>query len=457
MKKIFSILCIVFLAISIVGCKKKTIIVKNPDRITLNYYKLYENEEDMQPFFTEFQKKYPYVSINYRKFTDYDKFLETIVDEIAEGGGPDIISVPNTWVPQNYKKISPAPEDIATPQVFRDVFVDVAAKDNVLITEDGTEKVYGIPLTVDTLSLYYNDNMFEQSIPERGKPSATWTGLTTDSSILTLRNFETNSIKRSGIALGTGESIIRSPDIFYLLTLQNNLTLYNKDLRSAKFTNTEKVTDVVKFISSFANPNSSNYSWNDALVNPDSIEKELEAFVTGKTAMIFGYSHLYKDLLNLILVKNRQGIETIKSSDIKIAESPQLTLTQENKVTYAHYYTETVSRNSKHPREAWLLLTSMSEKENLQKWYKKNFKPTSRRDLITEQRSNPIYGAFINQLGYAKTMPIINDSEYAKIFKQVFDNSLLDQNYRAHLITAESNINALIPQEGVFPNWPLKK
>lgn len=449
--KITTILLLISSVLLLVGCKKKNIVTNNLPPVTLTYYKLFENEENLTPIFTKFKQQNPHITIVYKKFTDPEQYLDTIVSEIAEGGGPDIMSVPNTWVAQNYRKLTPAPETVATPQAFNDVFVNVASRDNIIYNQEGIGQVYGFPLSVDTLALFYNDSHFETEIPERGRPSSTWEGIVNDVIRLTVQDSSSlDRFSRTGIALGKADNILRASDIFYLLLLQNDINFYSDDFKSANFARNSDTEDVLDFYTSFADENSSNYSWNQFTSDSESAEQELISFVTGKTSMIFGYSYTYKDVLNQIQIQKRNGEDVINASDVQITESPQLA-DAENPVAYANYFTEVVSRNSDHTQEAWLLLAFMIDQENLQEYYSKDFKPTSLRNLIPEQRENPIYGAFINQLGYATTIPIVDQFEYDAIITELIESAPQQEQKRQILIDAENKINSLIPNEGAYP------
>jgi ABC-type glycerol-3-phosphate transport system substrate-binding protein len=442
MKKLLIIISVLLLVFSVSGCRKK-VANNNLPPVTLTYYKLFENEENLSPLFTKFKQQYPHITVEYKKFTDPEKYLETIVSELAEGVGPDIMSVPNTWVAQNYRKLTPAPQDLASEQIFTDVFVNVAADDNLIQGQEFKE-VYGIPLYVDTLALFYNDTHFETSIPERGKPASTWTGLANDSVKLSQINTE-GEIFKSAIALGTG-NVSRAADIFYLLALQKEVDFYNDSFKEAIFVKGNQTEDILDYIVSFAESEKPNYSWS----NDFTTESDLIAFVRGDTSMIFGYSHLYKDILNQITLQKRQGQDVIEVSDVQIIEAPQ-TADSEQPISYASYFTETVSRNSNHSREAWLLLTFLVQQDNLQAYYKKDFKPTSIRTLIPEQKANPIYAPFINQLGYAKTLPIVDNLEYQSIIEELINSSIGQEQKRSLILDAQTKINSLIPNEGAYP------
>jgi ABC-type glycerol-3-phosphate transport system substrate-binding protein len=449
-KLFLSILVISTLLIT-VGCKKQQQQAQvRGEIVTLNYYKLFENEENLQPLFNKFQQANPNIRINYKKFNDPGKYLETILSELAEGTGPDIISVPNTWIAQNYKKISPAPAQYANPQIIEDVFVNVVKKDNVFIDSDGTQKVFGIPLSIDTLALYYNDKLFEQFLSELGKPSTTWNGLKANAELLTLPDTENNLI-RSGIALGTGEGITRSADIYKLMLLQNGISLFDQNYARVNIANNSKATELLNFYNSFNNLSIGTPSWEDSLGSES--EKELYAFVTGKTAMVFGYSYLYQDLLNTIELAKRNGEPTIiNTKDIKITEAPQFS-NQKNPVALANYYTETVTRNSKHPESSWKLITFLVDPENLKEYYKKEFKPTSRRELISEQKQNPIFAVFANQLGIADSFIVNEELKTNQIIRQLLDSTVNSSNLnlRTLILESQTELDNLIPNEGAYP------
>ena len=150
-------------------------------RIKLVYYKMFDEEDVINPLIQQFKANNPSVDIVYRKFEDLEEYENLIINELAEGEGPDIFSVPNYWFLRHAKKISPASPNLIPPSVFADTFVSVATNDLVLRDpNDGIVKVFGIPLTVDTMALYYNKSTFEDKIPARGKPAATWEELKED-------------------------------------------------------------------------------------------------------------------------------------------------------------------------------------------------------------------------------------------------------------------------------------
>ena len=448
MKRLLSLLLISTIVLGIGGCRKKQVVITQKQPITLTYYKLYENQENMNELFTEFRKKYPYVNVQYRKFTDSDIYFETILNEFAEGRGPDVFSVPNWWVKPNYLKLQEAPANIVNPQVYREIFLDIASTDNIILDTNNTEHIYGMPMSVDTLAVYYNKSHYEAAIPERGRPANTWLGMQSDARILNFK--QNNTLIRSITPLGNPNFNTKDIDVLYTRILQSGEPFYNKNATSSIFAKSMEIENIFKYHLSFADYKSPNYSTNENIVDPNNPNKEVEAFLTGKTSMIFGYSHLYKDLLSVHTALKRAGNDVINISDIQITEMPQENANQE-KVAYANYFTEVVSKNSKNSFEAWALISNMISKPSLEKLYSKDFKPTSRRDMIPTQRSNRIYFPFVNQLGYAKSLPISDDAKYREILSETLTQAINDPNYkittRKFMSNAQAEINQVLSQK----------
>ena len=165
----------------------------------LVYYRLFDDEDVMKPLIQKYSTSHPNVTIKYRKFTDPLEYQNLIVNELAEGEGPDIFSAPNYWFIRNVKKINPLPVAAFSPKEFEQTFVAVANDDLVLKDPvDGQKKVFGVPLFVDTLALYFNKAIFDGAIPDPGHPATTWDGLKEDVSKLTKKTGIAYSIRMYG-------------------------------------------------------------------------------------------------------------------------------------------------------------------------------------------------------------------------------------------------------------------
>jgi ABC-type glycerol-3-phosphate transport system substrate-binding protein len=452
------------------GCiaKEKAPASTKQTQVKLVYYKLFDNEDVIAPMIQQYSAAHPNVTIVYKKFTDPVEYENLIINELAEGEGPDIFSVPNYWFLRNVKKISPMPSTMMTTKQFGDTFVNVAQNDLVLRDPaDGQMKIYGLPMTVDTLALYYNKAAFDDKIPSQGKPSVTWEGLKDDVFKLTKKDQSFERFEVAGIAMGRSDNILRAIDILYMLMLQYKTQFYNNNVSQAQFAKQNTIsasgvginpaTEALKLYTSFALPSNKNYSWNSYLADPKSPVKEIDTFARGKVTMIFGYSYLYDQIVSEIKMLKGQGVNTIDEKNVKVAEVPQVNdpgVSTEKRVAYANYYAETVSRTSKNPNEAWDFLSFITSKDNLDFYNQKTHRPTSRRDMIEDQAKDPIYGVFASQIGYAESFPIYDAIRYSDIFSTLIDTVVGSGSVTDAVRTAESGINDLLPPEGLIPPAP---
>ncbi len=461
MKKSLAFLLIVttFVSFTFVGCRKKT---PPPDQkdysgVELTYYKVFDEADVIEPLLAEFEAEHPGLKINYKKFSDFDEYQRTVLNEMAEGEGPDVFSMQNTWFATNFKKLAPMPESFGGPEDFAETFVDVAYKDLVHVDVDGTRKIFGMPMTVDTLALYYNKEHFEDRLPSKGKPSSTWEGIKEDVVAL---NKEDNSFDRfevSGIAMGRGDNIDRAVDILYLLFLQYGVKFYDDQIAEATFAGKHDgnvsfpAISALELFVGFADPDQKHYSWNEFVVDDDSDEQEIKAFAEGKVSMIIGYAYTYDLVLNQISVLDSVGQATIDKSAIRVAPVPQLydpEVSTEKRVTYASYFAETVSRNSEHPDLAWELLLFLTSKDVLDEYFEETHNPTSRRDMISDQSKDPIYGVFASQIGYAESFPILEYYSYKGVFEDLINRANNEGVNKSGLSDAQDLINEMIPKEG---------
>lgn len=437
-------------------------------RVELVYYKLFDEEDVIQPLIQQYQAQNPNVSITYRKFENAQEYENLIINELAEGEGPDIFSMPNHWFLRNTKKVNPLPADMATPEQFEATFVSVAYNDLVLRDpRDGLVKIFGIPLTVDTLALYYNKAHFEDQIPSRGRPASTWEELKEDVFKLTKADNSFERFEVAGVAMGRRDNVARWLDILFLLMLQYETDLYNDNISGAEFSRQRLVdatgqsinpaTSALELYTSFALPANKNYSWNAFLADSRSAEKEIDTFARGKVSMIFGYSHLYEDVLAKISELESQGVSTMNPSDVRIATVPQVLdpeVSTDKRDAFASYYVETVSRTSAYPREAWDFLLFMSRQENLAFYNEETHRPTSRRDMIEDQKLDPIYGVYAEQIGFAESLAVYDAAAYSEIFGKAVDSVLATVSPTDAIRIAEEEINELLPSGGLIPPPP---
>jgi ABC-type glycerol-3-phosphate transport system substrate-binding protein len=449
------------------GCRTKGPVAKkaNYNGIVLNYYKVFDEQEILDPIIKQYEVDHPGLKINYRQFTDFENYQRVILNEMAEGGGPDIFSMQNTWFMSNYKKLAPMPDTIGTPEDFGATFVDVAFKDLVRPDQEGRNQIYGIPMTVDTLALYYNKSQFEDRLAAKGgRPSKTWEGIKDD---VVQLNKESNSLSRfevSGIAMGRADNISRGVDTLYLLMLQYGTQFYNENFAEASFAGQQgglalyPGVESIKLLTGFADEKQRHYSWNEYVVSDPTGTKEVESFAKEQVSMIFGYAYTYDDIVKQINSLKNKGGALLDVKDIGVAPAPQLfdpDVSSNKRVAYANYFAETVSRNTKHPDIAWDFLIELTKKKNLDYYFNKTHKPTRRRDMIDDQKKDPLYGVFASQVGFAESFPILDYSIYKGLFTDVITKANLAGVGNSALLEAQKKITEMLPPDGLVVPKPV--
>ncbi len=434
MKKKTIILSLIFIFIitSGFGCKRVDKKVKEAmEPITLNYWRVWDGPDDFSDIIAKYNAIHPYITINYRKLR-YSEYENELLNALAEDRAPDIISIHNTWIKKYQSKIEPMPEQITmaypvekgsikkevVPELrttksiaLKDIknnFIDTVYKD-VVIKKDGKERVYGLPLSVDTLAMYYNKDLFNNAgIVE---PPAYWNKDFQKKVKQLTKISAKGGIIQSGIALGGSSNIERYSDILSVLMMQNGAEMLS-DSGQVRFASVPAIfkerkfspgMEALRFYTDFANPTKEVYSWNSELGN------SINMFIDGKLAMVFGYSY------DLPIIK-------AKAPKLNFAVAPLPQIGDLQKVNYANYWVETVLKKSKHPDAAWDFVQFAARAENVKSYLDKTGKPTALRSLIEGQIEDGKVDVFANQLLTAKSWYRgKNSGAMEKIFKEMID------------------------------------
>ena len=220
--------------------------------VDLEIWGVFDDNTDYQGVVSEYKKANPFArSITYRKFT-IENYKRDLLDALAAGNGPDIFMIHNTWIPQFQDKVEPAPVSLINEQAFRSAFVDVAA-DDLLI--DG--QVYSVPLSVDSLALYYNRDLL--NAVGITAPPRTWDELR--QMVPRLTRFDSSGrLVQSGVALGTAYNVNRSTDLLSLLFVQNGLEVVASSGQEATFSNPTGNSSL-DFYTQFSDVSSPLYTW----------------------------------------------------------------------------------------------------------------------------------------------------------------------------------------------------
>lgn len=441
-----------FLLPLLAGCATKTS-APTAAPTTLTIYGL-DSSDAITNFITSYKKRQPNVTVKYKKFDSQDDYESQLIDEMAEGAGPDIFYVHNTWLPKHLKKLVPLTSTSLTPEAFGTVYVNIAQNDFVQPDPvDGTKKIYALPLYVDTLALYYNKYMYEKAVPERGKPPVTWDEIRKESPLLVVKKPSGNLLETGSIALGRSDTVARASDILQNFIVQST-SFYDDALKQAKFA--EGAQKYFEFMLAFSDRNAKEFGWGTELTNPNltGVTPEVDALVTGKVAAIIDYASLYRSLNSELQQAKSRGSTTVSNDAIKIAPLPQISADVTRHRTLASYYGMGVSRTSKNPALAWDFVQFASSKELSKAYIDKVRMPAARRDLLDGQKSNPSLSVFINQIGSAVTVRSYSDKRYNEIFSTAIEQASKGVSARTALSAAQAAINAILKKEapsGMYP------
>lgn len=411
--KIFASLVVVVVVFFISGCGENT-----NYKVDLVMWGAFDDSDAFKEIIAAFREVNPHVGkIDYRKISEQD-YRQELIEAMAANKGPDIFLIHNTWLPSFNDKIEPMSERIIGAQEFLQNFVDVAAKDFVI-----GGKIYALPLSVDSLALYYNKDLFNAA--GIVSPPATWEEF--DQAVQKLTRIdEFGNITRSGAAMGTAYNINRSTDILGLLMFQNGNAIVDTAKGEVTISN-EQGRGALEYFVKFARSNSPVYTWN--LKNHYSID----SFYEGTTAMMINYSWHYNTIKN-------------KNAKLNFAVAPVPQPSTGQAVNYANYWGFAVAKGKSagvtHEAQQFVrfmtvnnngkinLINGISGKamefpltiDPAKKYLELTNKPAARRDIIESQKNNPVLGPFATGNLIAKSWYQKDPTELEKVLAEAINS-----------------------------------
>lgn len=398
-------LLLTFILTAGAGCTSQSS-PKSIKPISLTYWRVFDDEDAFADIIANYKKIHPNITITYKKFR-YEEYEKELLNALAEDRGPDLFSIPSSWVAEYQAKLAPLPaettilvpvvqgtikkETIAETQVKKSLtlkglktnFVDIVSSDAVL-EKDGEKKIYGLPLYVDTMAMYYNPSLLNNA--GISAPPQYWNAeFQQDVKKLTKQNNQGNIIQ-SGVALGGNANIERPQDILSLLMMQNGAMMM--DNGSVLFHTIPAGGDpkynpgleALRFYTDFSNPGKDVYCWNSNLQN------SLNMFAQGNLAMMFTYSY------NLPVVRALNP-----KLNFSVAKMPQIQ-GNSKQVNYANYWLEGVSAKTKNIDAAWDFIQYETSQDQVPSYLKVAKKPTALRALIKTQTDDLDLGIFADQV-----------------------------------------------------------
>jgi ABC-type glycerol-3-phosphate transport system substrate-binding protein len=288
-----------------------------------------ESQVNMDPILNAYHGLHSNVTLVYTAI-DPAEYQGKLLNALASSEGPDVFTVQSTDVGMMKSKLIPSAT--LTSSTLQTLFPKAVVSD---VVDD--EAVYGLPLSLDTLVLIYNRDLFDAA--GITTPPATWDDVVADVPLLSAVD-DQSQLQRQAIALGGSSASIRdAADIISLLMLQDGSPLSNQAHSSVLLG--PEGESALRFYTQFANPASAAYSWNDTL--GDSFQQ----FADGKVAMLI----TYPSALSEIKARNPY-------IDARIAGVPQAK--GGTPKSYGSYTLLGVSKQSKNSVTAWDFVQSVT-------------------------------------------------------------------------------------------------
>ncbi len=420
--------------------------------VTINIWRVFDGDETLRTTMAAYQSIHPNVSFKYRELR-LDEYEDELIRAFAEGEGPDIFSIHNTWIGSYESLILPMPPSVTIPyqeirgtvkkevvytiqeeptlsdRALKSNFVDVVVQDVLrdYKANNNTEeekRIFGLPYSVDTLALYYNKDLLDAAgFPE---PPRTWSTFQNQVSEIAKIGSD-DEIQQAAAALGTSRNVERAFDILSLLMMQNGTPMTDSRGRATFFTQLEDDTypagQATRFYTDFANPLKEVFTWDESQAD------SYDAFVAGNVAFFLGYSYHAP----LIRASNPK-------LDMAIAPAPQID--GGKTVNFANYWVETVAKSSDISDWAWDFILFSTDADQVGKFLEVAQKPTALRGLINDQIEDETLSIFAGQTLTAESWYQGKDAEVAEeAFLDLIDDFLSGAEQERALAEAQNKVN----------------
>lgn len=362
--------------------------LKQAGAVTLTMWTPIGDKESYAPMAEQLKEKYDMVLDIIEK--DPNTYEDDLVNDIASGKGPDILMMRNDWVPKHYTKLYPMPfsESRYSDSVkdYKALFPPVVGDEMV----GGDKDIYGVPISSDPLVMYVNRDILSSTLSRYRKADinigtdsedllrrypTNWNELQRLVQLVTVKNG--NNIETAGAALGTENNIEYAQDILYLMMLQNGTQFTTSDGKSATFhlpqtaqndSNVYLGTEALKLYTSFANPSSSVYTWNE------SMPSAMNMFINGKLAVMIDYASRDSYIKQVVPTL---GYQIYPLPQVRQTTSPN---------GFMKYWSYCVNRNSKYGAASWTVINSVFFDE---KYVDRYLQSSQRYPIITRNLQAP--------------------------------------------------------------------
>ncbi|HVM76813.1 MAG TPA: extracellular solute-binding protein [Candidatus Paceibacterota bacterium] len=385
-----------------------------------------DDPQAMKDMFDAYKSANHGAEITYRQI-DASTYQTTLLAALAAGTGPDVFEINDHDLPLWENVVAPMPatniEQFSLVTLQND-FPTVVSQDFV----DGGN-VYALPLSLDTLAMYYNKDLVDSAgIAEMPK---TWDEFDTDVTRLRETNAQ-GQITQAGAAIGgSAASIPNAVDILYLLMLQNGTQMTTPTFSGASFAGTSGGASpglsAFNFYLQFANPGSPYYTWTDELGDAES------NFIQGKAAILFDYAAAATDI--------KQKAPFLHYAVAAVPQPSGATIS----VSYPSYQGLAVARFGQ-VAAAWNFVIGLTTDNSLVGLYNKETgTPSALRSVIQANANDPTLSIFGTQALTARSWHEADSGKIADVMNAAIVSVLNGSAESTKALqTAQAGVNAII-------------
>jgi multiple sugar transport system substrate-binding protein len=359
-----------------------------------------------------------------------EKSTETIGSEfteaLASGGGPDLIITTQDKLWGQKSKLLPIPYQSIGQNDFQSIFVE---EGELFLANEG---IYGLPLTLDPMVLYYNRDHL--SAAGQAQPIGYWDELYAAASKLNRRDAAGN-LTQSAIALGEARNIPHYKEILSMLMLQAGtpITAVGNGGELASFLSVRFDLPVspgesaLDFYTQFSNPSRAYYSWNRTMPSAET------RFTSGDAAYYLGFAS------ELTTLRNKNP-----NLNFSLTTVPQSRVAG-RAVTFGRLYAVSISRGSKNTSAALQAALSLVSRDSALKLSETLRLPPARRDLLAITPSDAVMPVFYTAALQARGWLDPEGTATSVIFRDMIESVTSGRARTSEaLSSANSSLEALI-------------
>lgn len=334
-------------------------------------------EAEVNRFLHEYGLEEPRAaSISYSQ-KDTKTFYQELAEGLASGMGPDLIIIDQPHVTRYQSTLQAIPYTDFPVRAFRDAFVD--STESLL----GADGVFGIPLTIDPLVLYWNRSM----LTEHGisQPPKYWSEFFSIAQSITVRD-DTGVISKSGVALGEFANVVHAKEIVSAMIMQAGGSIITQNtegtalearLSKAQENEVAPAQSALRYFTEFANPSKKFYSWNRSLPSSK------EMFIQGDLALYIGSA----SELNEISEKN-------PNLNFDVAPLPRISSPSGRVLTTGTIYAFAIPKQSKNLTGAVAMAYALTSSPASKLWESILNMPSPQRSLLVQDPKNAFVTTF---------------------------------------------------------------